>query len=141
MIYYILVQSSLALSICMTLSFFFLLKKVTTLSQLAFYRPPSSPHDLDIFHNTLSALNPSYLLNLVLVGGYLSPPTKFRSFLINSHSFKWFKKLHTIPTLAPPLQSILSLYLLHFNRACLYSILPPACFFFRPQHCSVLSSS
>ena len=72
------------------------------------------------------------LMSIFLTISLLSS-TKFWSFLIHSHSFKSFKKLHTIPTLAPPLQSILSLYLLHFNYVltlfCLLSHLPTTTLF------------
>ena len=35
-----------------------------------FYRPPSSPHDIDLLLNAFSKLDPSLLLNLILVGDF-----------------------------------------------------------------------
>ena len=104
-----------------------------TFSVGTFYRPPSSPHDLYILHDTLSALNPSYLLNFILIGdfnvdvsNYLSP--LFHKVSVFSDSFSLHqiirKATHYSNSGSP---SIINLVFIPTSfQLCPYSILPPA---------------
>ena len=96
--------------------FLFVNKGHNTFSAGTFYCPPSSPHDLDILYDTLTALNPSYLLNLILVGDFNVDLSNHFSPLLHklsviSDSFSLHSKSYTLFLLRFPFH----------NWSCLYS--------------------
>ena len=103
-----------------------------TFSVGTFYRPPSSPHDLDILHDTLYVLNPSYLLNLVLVGDFnvnfsnsISPLFHKVSVLSDSFSLLQIIQKATHYSNSGSPSTIDLVFIPTSFQLCPYSILPP----------------